>query len=437
MHKFAIFLVSFLFVCGLCFGKEVTIDLGRKLTLEDCISIAKRYNPDILEARQNMRVGGANLQSSLSRFMPQVGFGGRYNRVEYPGQTWVSPDGRITNQRETYSVGFSLYQKIFDLGNLANIVKSNAYRRVYKQEYWVTESNVIFEIVRSYYTLVKQKKLLDAKLKKLEESKQRVEQVKAMSDLGTISKVELLQAKVSLSQSKLDVLQAEKELELAKSNLLVKMGLAPTTQIDIEDSLSEAVDSVPALDSLLNKAYKNRPEIKKYKSMISACHAELNSAFSSYLPEIYLSGSYSYFGEQFPRERTLWSEEGSWNIGIILSFPILTGWSRSSQINVARANMVIAENELRETKLNIGLEVKDAWLSLKEAIERLSLTKIALDEAEQVYQLVKEKFALGAVSMIELLNAEATLSSSQASRIEALADYEIAKVRLKLAAGTY
>lgn len=437
MHKFAIFLISFLFICGLCFGKEVMIDLSKKLSLDACISIAKRHNPDILEAKQNVRIGNVNLRSSLSEFMPQIGFGGRYNRVAYPGQTWVSPEGRITNQRETYSAGFSLYQKIFDLNNLVSIMKSNAYKRVYKQEYWAVESDVILEIVRSYYTLVKQKKLLDAKLKKLEESKQRVDRVAAMLELGTISRVELLQAKVSLSQSKLDVIQAEKELQLAKSNLLVKMGLEPTMQIDIEDNLSEAVDSVPALGSLLNKAYENRPEIKRCKAMIAACRAELNSALGNYLPEIYLSASYSYFGEQFPCERTLWSKEGSWNISIIVRLPILTGLSRSSQIDAASANVSVAEQELRKTKLNIALEVKNAWLSLKEAIERLSLTKVALNEAEQSYTMVKEKFALGAVSMIDLLNAEAMLSSSQASRIEALANYEVAKVSLKIVAGVH
>jgi outer membrane protein TolC len=212
------------------------------------------------------------------------------------------------------------------------------------------------------------------------------------------------------------------------------MGIEPTGIETVGGSINPELIEV-SLDTLIKKAIENRPEISGKRLELAYYRDEYKSAYTNYLPKINLTSNYGYLGTKFPGERGVWDENDQWNIGINLNFDLFTGFGRHERIKSALSNTYIKEQELKETRLNVILDVKEAWLTLVNAQEELKLTKKNLELARENYKYVNESYKLGAGTILELIDAEESLRKANYKRTDALYNWKLAKIRLKRATG--
>jgi outer membrane protein TolC len=415
--------------------------LGEPLNLEKCIDIAISQNPSTVRARLNLSAAGVDVRTSQSDLIPQISASTGYGRSGPGVQTWISSTGDLITSQETYSTNFRAFQTIFDPDVYAQIKKSYSNEDFMEKSLEEKEAEIILKTTEDYYNLLRSKRLVEVRATALKEREGNLNKAERLLQLGSASKADLLKAKVGVSQARVELVQAERGLEMEKANLSATLGYSPKkhseelVSLDIVDDLGEVDRELPDLDLLLKEAESQRPEIFQAKSRISIARSDLFASRGRFLPRITLSGSYSYFGPQFPKNFEIWDERDTWRINLDASWNILTGYSRFTSVKRASRDVAMAQEDLRLQELDISLEVQSAFLALKEALALLDLTKETEAEAEESYKASKGRYELGAASILELTDAEVSLTEARTMNIQSLYDYKIAKARLDKSVG--
>jgi outer membrane protein TolC len=208
------------------------------------------------------------------------------------------------------------------------------------------------------------------------------------------------------------------------------MGFPSDSLVNLTDDLS-IVDELPVqpFDTLLNVALNSRSEIKKYQSLLSAQQNYIQVAKSGYYPSLSANANYNYAGPE------LSSMQNNWWLGMTLSIPVFKGFLNKSRVNQEESAFRSLEKDNEQLKQQVGQEVWDAWLSVKESTDRISTSMKATDSAKENLSLAEGEYKEGVGSIIQLTDAQTTFVSAEQNYIQALADYKISTAQLKRTLG--
>mgnify|MGYP006290639419 CR=1 FL=1 len=179
----------------------------------------------------------------------------------------------------------------------------------------------------------------------------------------------------------------------------------------------------------LQIAFKNRPELERIGQYIEAQQANIRFARSDYFPTVSVDGSYTYAGE------TVSDLNASSYIGLSLSIPLFSGFSRPAQVrqeNLAFRNLKQQQESLRQ---QIGSEVWNTYLQVKEAVERVANSRIFYENALENRNIAEGEYREGVGSMLDVIDAQTAFVTAEQTLIEALTDYKIALAALDRAVG--
>ena len=124
-----------------------------------------------------------------------------------------------------------------------------------------------------------------------------------------------------------------------------------------------------------------------------------------------------------------------WSVGVFFGWNIFDRFQTRSAIQQAQAQHRIAEYNLQQAKIDAVLDVKQIMLNLDQARERLDLATETVAAAEENNRLAQERYRVGAGTILETIEANASLTSAQASLIDARVDYLINRADLQRATG--
>ena len=114
---------------------------------------------------------------------------------------------------------------------------------------------------------------------------------------------------------------------------------------------------------------------------------------------------------------------------------LFDGGQTSGKIRQAVADLAQVKEMRRKAELGIALEVERARLSHEDALERLSVTEGAVDQAEESASLSRARFDKGALLPAELIGAESRLIEARLRRSVAESDERMAVVDLRRSLG--
>ena len=254
-----------------------------------------------------------------------------------------------------------------------------------------------------------------------------LEQAKAFFEVGTKPKFDVTKADVDLSNAKLNLLKAENAFRLGQVTLNNTMGMPEAPDYEIVDQLPFQRVKID-LEEVTRKAYERRPDLKAIAVKRKSLEQSIELARKGYYPSVSGSASYGWGGSDFPLDQ-------GWSFGAQLNVPLFSGFLTKYQVEEARANLdVLAANEalLRQT---IYQDVKQAWLNLQEAADRIVTAELSVRQATENLDLANGRYASGVGSPIEVTDALVSVSNAKLAHISALSDYRLAQASLEKAAG--
>ena len=403
-------------------------------TLKHCIETALKNNPQILASGLTVEESQARIDEVKAGYYPTLSLSASGSQ-----STWENGTGGTgATSRDNWSGGLSARYPIFQGFQTVSAVKSaEANFHANQAQYQTNQQDLVVRVTEAYYRLLQSERLVQVAEQSVQRAQMHLDFSNALFNTGLASRSDILKAKVAQSDAQLALIRARNTQLAARGQLNLQMGRAVQLPIKIIDDLETAgnwADSSFILDERqfekhLQIAYQNRPELERIGQHIEAQQANIRFARGDYFPTVSVDGSYTYAGE------TVSDLNASSYIGLSLSVPLFSGFSRPARVrqeNLALRNLKQQQESLRQ---QIGVEVWNAYLQVKEAVERMTNSRIYYENALENRNISEGEYREGVGSMLDVIDAQTALVNAEQTLIEALADYKIALSVLDRAVG--
>jgi outer membrane protein len=398
------------------------------LTLSRCIDIALGKNPNIVAAMNFVDVTSSRVGEARSAYYPQVTATGEYSSTK-PLNTSTN---RLTAYNQ-YTGSVVVNQTIYDFGRTSSSVNISKYNLdSSRADLNATQNQIMLNVKQTYYGVLQAKRNRDVALDVIKQFQLHLDQAKGFYDVGTVAKIDVIKAEVDLSNAKLSLINAENALKIAWVNLNIAMGIPDAPEYAIEDNLSFQQYAI-SLEDATTKAFDNRPDLKSIIAKRQAAEENISLQRSGYLP--ILSGIASYNQAGPPENEPPTQPQNEWNAGVIITFPLFSGFLTNYQVAEAKANLYVLRANEETVRQQTLLDVRQAFLNLQAAEASIPTAELALSQAKENLDIANGRYGAGVGSPIEVSDAFATYVTAQASYNNALYNYKIAQANIEKAMG--
>ena len=404
------------------------IKKGELLSIERCIETALGNHPNIIASANTVDVNRSSVGEAEADYYPQIDWSSGYSKISPVSGSNSSTSTRASDTFDQYSSSVNLRQNIYNFGKTAAQVRIQRLNLdASHSDLQNVTSQVVLNVRQAYYGILKATRDRDVAEEAVKQFQQHLEQAKGFYEVGTKPKFDVTKAEVDLSNSKLDLIRAENSLRIAVATLNNSMGVPDAPEYDVVDNLFFQEFGITFEDAI-NEAYKNRPDLASARFRTRVAVESIDLAKTGHYPALTGSAAYRHTGEEFPLD------EG-WEAGMTLSFPLFSGYLTTHQVAGSRAALRVQTANEELLRQNIFFEVQQAYLSLKEAGERVPAAGLVVKQAEENLELANGRYATGVGSPIEVTDAQVGLSNAKKSYTQALYDYKIAHASLEKAMG--
>jgi outer membrane protein TolC len=405
---------------------ETPINQGETLELDRCIEIAVKSHPTIRAAAHTLKAGESRVGQAKSGYYPQISGSAGYSRID-PSST----AGRSVTRPgayDSYSSSVNLSQNIFDFGKTAAQVQIQTLNLDSSRfDFDSAVASVVFGVRQSYWGLLRAQRNRNVGMEVVGQYEQHLNRAKGFFEVGMKPKFDVTKAEVDLSNAKLNLLKAENALRLAQAALSNAMGLAEAPDYRILDSLDFQPAAVD-LDAMLQRAYDRRPDLLAVLAKKKSLEESIVLQKKGYTPYVTGAAGYGWGGDSFPLDQ-------GWSVGATLNVPLFSGFSTRYQVEEARANLDVLKANEETLRQGVFLEVKQAWLNLQDAADRIGAAEIVVRQAAENLDLANGRYAAGVGNPIEVTDALVAQSNAKTNHIAALYDYKMAQATLEKATG--
>ena len=436
-------LLSLLFLSVYNAYSQEEIDFDEPLSIDKCVQIAKRHAPAMRTALYSMQAADANVLNAWANMMPS------FNANVYGYRTTYGPRDDITFDQTTgqiiaiesksysldnFSSGIGYGMSLFSKRNWSYLSQQQANQRASEFNMEVTEQDLVYRVKEAYYGLLAYQRLNEVNIETVKSREENLRKIESMFEVGSASKADVLKQKVQVQNARATLIQSRNDVDYAQANLAFTMGIDIDSPIRIVDIL-EIEETKVNKDEGLRFAMEYHPSLLSADAQVNATRAYVGYAKAAYWPSVGLGGSYSWGPDnKLSRISDMFSKNYYWNLGLQLSFEI-PDFSTVANIRSAKAELALAQERFAETKSNITLAVKKAFLDLNANREIIKAREEEVASAEEDLKLAEERYRVGAGTALELIDAQVNYTSAQYHHVQALYNHKLALAQLEKAMG--
>lgn len=422
MKKVIVLTVVFLFLfsCRLV-AEEIS------LTLYESIAIALRNNRDILLKAEDVKKAKEKIAEAKSGFLPTLTTTG----------SWTNAMDYYQKDIAQYSAQTTLKQYLYKGQKTINTIVQNKDELTVSQALLdKTKLETIFNVQKAFYTLLLAGEFFNLNKGILENTKQHLDIIETRYKNGEASESDILKIRQSLS----NVQQAyEASLnQIESSQILLKnlLYLDEKADITVDGKFYYEPKELDYMKAFLNMM-KKRPEIRQYEAQENADKRAIEIIKADTRPAIY--ASWDYYNRSRP---TLTFSPGKgWQdysiVGVTVSWPIFDGWATSAKVRQAIIDLKQTQLTKEKIKSDIALELKNAYLALKNAIAMIKAAETDVAFYKNNLDQIKQKYQAGIASLIDLEDANLSYNVAEFNSKQAIYDYIIAKASFEKAQGEF
>jgi len=390
----------------------------QSLTIQNCISMAVENHPTLAQKKTSIQKSNVEVSSAYSSYFPNMDLSTGYRNA---GSSFGEREG-------SYSTSIGVNYSVYEGGYRSSAVKAARARvGVAKEQYRQSEQELILEVKEAFFAILQKQEQLTLVENVVKRRREALVLINLRYESGRESLPAVKEAEANLLQAEYDRKRAEEELALARVTLNLLIGRPRKTELSLE--YRDADTQFPPLETLIEQAKAERPELRLEKANTVALQAQVTQAKSSYLPRISLSSSYQWQGSEFLEQKD------NWSVGVSLSLPIFDGFSTKARVQDAALSLQSESERIRGLEQQIEKEAEQAYSTWELAQRIIKVTETTLGAAHDMYELTKLQYEQGLTSYFFLQDKESGLTQAENNRLDALFNLRVSASRLAKAWG--
>lgn len=279
-----------------------------------------------------------------------------------------------------------------------------------------------------YYGTVRADARVRATAASVEAARATVERFRRRVEEGLLTRADLLQAEAELASAEAELTGWERARDEVRLALGLLLGWSADSVPAPADGLAPP-DSLPALPAP-DVAPTARPDLAALAVRVAAAEAGRRGARLAWLPSVEVFGAWvKHADAPFAADGT------EWTVGAGLRWRAFDGFRRPARAAGADAELRAARTEYEFALREARVEVRRADDAVEAAARRVRASDAAARAAVEGRDLMRRRFEEGLAGPADLLDAEARAVEMEARAIDALAEYHMARARLRFALG--
>ncbi len=466
-------------------------DVPASLSLDQALRIARENNPTYLAARNDRVLADWDVRQAWTQLL--VPSASASSSVSWQG-AGQQRFGSITLDELGFSGQPSYYFASYNLGlsyrfdgaTLFAPSKARAQRAATEAQIRTSENDLISQVTTAYIDVLRQResvRVAQQQLVNLRLAQGRLE-------VGSATPIDVGQAEVQVGRNEVALLQAQNALETARMRLLQAMGVSVDRHVTLTTSF-ELEEPRWDIDQLFALALEHNPALEARRRSEDAAKIDVRTARSSYYPTISLSTNLSGFtreasstdflvaqaeariasqvaqcaslnelysrladplppsdcnrfaftdaqrraiidqNDQFPFN----FERSPPSASLTISLPIFQGFSRQRQLEAAKLQRDDLRQQVREQELALRADLAVGLANVRTAYRSAQLEARNLALAEEQLRLARERYRLGAITFVDLADAETVKAQADRDRTAAVFAYHDAVTNLETLVG--
>jgi outer membrane protein len=464
------------------------------LSLEDALTLARRYSPSYRMQVNDEAVADWNVRSAFGVLLPSLTTsssldwqgGGTPNLGLLNAEDFglaKTPDYLVSS----YSIRVGLN---ISGGTFFRIAQERAAREAVRARVEAAAYALESDVTRQYLAALRARDAVALGRRELETAAEALKLAEARMQAGAAIRLDAAQAEVEKGRAEVTLLQAQAAEQTEKLRLLQRLGLDLDNDVELTSSLS-IFEPRWTLDELQRLAMQQHPQLLAARAAESAGRAAARAARMQFLPSVSIAGGWAGsarttrdtdylidLAEQSAEGRTRSCEQtndlysrlanplpasdctrfaftpahrdavlaanDAWpfdftrrppSFGMTVTLPIFNGFAREAQIQTAAAAAEDARHTRREEELNRRTTVATAYLALQTAWRAVAIEERNAAAAAENLELARERYRLGAGSILELTQAQGTKARADQAQLTALYSFHENLAELEAAVG--
>jgi len=436
--KASLVLGGVLFILSMVFFPEAGLAQGKKVyTLEEAVKEALANNWKLKAKEEKIDQAKYYKNQARAEFLPKLSTSYGYTRYGSLRTTDIQGRKYSVGSLNNYEWRGTVRQPIF-----MGFALISAYRLAElgidqaDLEVQLEQLDLALSAKTAYFDILTADMAVETTQKAYEALESHAEVARNFYKVGMIPVNDLLQSEVEAGNAKHNLMKAQNDARLARANFNKILSRPVSAEVDVVQ-IKVLEPRVGDFQAYLEKALKNRPEIKLIDNNLLQTDQRITYTESKIYPEVAFRWDYIKEGDSPSVNGGSGLEPSNWEASVGMTW---TFWEWGKTYYAVKQQESI-KNELLKTKMeleeNIQLQIKDAVLNIQTAEANIPITRKAVEQGEENLRVSQERYKAQVSTSTEVLDAQRYLTDARVFHFNALFQYHLAKARLQRAMGEY
>jgi outer membrane protein len=414
------FHLVFLLALILAFG---SVSRAEVLTLSQGLRLAGENNRLIKITRQQENISEADSAVAMSSLLPNINAAANQTFLAYQPKVLFGPQVVPTSEKSFVSYSLSVQQLLYDFkGSVSRYKASRVVLDTRRLDTVRARNLVSLDFAVAYFDLLEAEKLVGVAEREVESVGAHLRDAANLYDNGVITKNDLLQAEVRLSDARQKLLNAKNLRAINASRVNTAMARPLGTEVELLDTAeAPAPYVIPELEKAWETALDQRPELRIVDYTLKSLGFEELARKSEYYPRFFAGASYDYTENRFQ------VHQGNVSLLLGMTVNLFSGGSTKAEVLKIEYQKTQLLEQRARLEDEIRLEVERNILGLRNALERVSVTKDAAGQAEENLRINRVRYEEGVGTATEVLDAVTLLTVAETNYYRSLYDFRRAE----------
>ena len=401
------------------------------LTLADAQKLALQNHPQIAAANYRALAAQEVVKETRAGYFPTANLYATAAGADSDNTRIMAGGLNNPSVYDRAAGGLAVSQLITDFGHTANLTASSKFQAQAEiQNATATREQVLLQADTSYFGALEAQAVLKVAQQTFDTRQLLLDQVTVLATNKLRSELDVSFAQVALEEGQLLVQKAQNNMDAAMASLSTALGYHEFHQFQlVEQSLP--MDAVTNdVSPLIQTALARRPELLSLQDQRDAALRLARSERDARLPTVSAIG---VAGDSPIHDDRLADNYAAG--GVQLSLPLFAGGLYTARQHEAELKAQADVEMLRTAEDNVIRDVRIAWLNVNNALEQLRTTEQLVKHAAEAYDLAEARYKTGISSIVELSQAQLSLTSAQIADTNARYDVLIQEANLNYQIG--
>lgn len=433
----------------------------RVLTLENSIEIAKESNLTVQTAEQLLKTAEAQVRSARAGLLPRITANGNYTYFKDVQKSVIQAEGGFgfpmpggemdemsppsaDNEADLIELEFGAHHNVQGTVSLTQpIFAWGRYYYAYqaaKLNYQAVQRDVDaaynqlrLDVSEAFYAVLIAQEFVRVAQQSVSLVEMQLEIAEDSFNAGAATYFDVLRPKVQLANAKSQLVRAENAIITAKNAYKTVLNVPLAEDVSVKGTLEiPEKHQMLALniDTLVEQALKNRPEVRRTQLSEQAAHKQVDIAKTRSRPDLGLFTNY-----QISQNERLTQMNRIWSVGFQINIPIFDGFATRAAVQQSESTLKQIQLGGTQVKIGVEFEVRNAYLNLLGAQTLIEAQRETVTQAQESVRLANLQFQNGIITTVALTDTQLALAQAEVNRLQAYHDYVVGLARLEKAIG--